>query len=1435
MCFTVLSVKSAKEIMSITDFFRGKVLLITGGTAFLGQPMVAKILTSLPDVQQIYLLIRSRIDSNDKVTSAQERFEKELLTSDVFGMLRQTHGAKFEDWTKEKVTAIEGELTDERLGFSDADYERLQDEIDIFINIAGLVDFDPPFDASLKGNALAAKHVVTFAKGCSNAIFLHVSTAYVCGDNPGHVPEELHPPYEQFVTQHNEKFENTIPATLSEEIAYLLNLSQSIRDEADTPAKNSHFQQIAQKQLDADKRTSRKTLEILTDEVKADWIETELVEAGLQHARSRGWNDTYTYMKFLAEQVVMDMRGDLPTAIIRPSIIESSIAEPHPGWLGKYRMSEPLIVGFAKGRIPDFPANPDIILDIIPVDFVVNAMLAAAEAIAKSGGIEVYHVATGTQNPLYFRGIVDATSGYFTKYPMIENGKPIAVPVWSFPSLEDFQKKVEGKMRMLGRVIQVLSMLPLKSAKRQRRRLTIKQSGIKALLHYIRIYAPYTRTNFEFETVKMKALYDSLSPDEQELFCFDVAQIQWQQYFQEIHIPGIKRHVLKLEDGTADTQEQKESTQQEEADELPDPAPNPIDSISPKTIVDLIEIQAERIPDKIALQMVADGEWERYTYAETYARSRQAAFHLWQSGIREDDRVVLVSENQPEWCIAYLAASQIGCAVVPLDAQTPTQEIIAIAEFTTAKAILASDSVLSQSGTQLTETNSLVQNINQFHEIVEAIEDIPSDFPDVEITPDTVASIIFTMGTTVDAKGAMLTHGGFISNVKAVAKALPPTDKERILSALPLYHALSFSCSLLMALYSGTTATYVNAFRPTTLLKTMREDKTTAFISVPRLFQMMQSTIERQAKRDDTPGETLAEKAQTIMGGHIRVLVSGGAALGDAIYDGFQKLGLTLYQGYGMTETAPVLSVNPYQKSKRGSVGPPVEGVEFQIVDPDSDGIGEIIAKGPSNMKGYFQNENATEKAIRDGWLYTGDLGYIDDDGYLYITGHCKDIIVPASGKNIYPVELETLYQNSPAIDEMCVVGIPDEDGTDTAIHAVIVPTKNDDTTEAGIHEYLQNVSKQLPSYQQFHRTHLFQNALPKTEDGIIDRVRVKEQLVEILANELAPVKDETEQQNKNSDSLPTENIPEDILNPLAKLARMPANKIHLDSDLDIDLGLDSLTRLDLLMLLESRLGQTIPDSMLANLQTVKDVVELSQTFEQSNRVTTKTTEQPLKLRDRPHWYARALRAGLRSLYRHRFSFECIGLENIPQGKPFIITPNHTSHLDTLTVITALGQESHRLWTLAARDYWFGNKIQGWFAHNCLNALPIERDGNFTQFLQDIRMANEVTEQNNGLLIFPEGTRSLDGKLQPFKPGILSLLIYGQQVPIIPTYIKGTYEVLPKGQGIPKKHPIQIIFGEPLLFDVSKNPDDITENSDIYQKFLTELESRVAKLGEKLS
>jgi len=330
-------------------------------------------------------------------------------------------------------------------------------------------------------------------------------------------------------------------------------------------------------------------------------------------------------------------------------------------------------------------------------------------------------------------------------------------------------------------------------------------------------------------------------------------------------------------------------------------------------------------------------------------------------------------------------------------------------------------------------------------------------------------------------------------------------------------------------------------------------------------------------------------------------------------------------------------------------------------------------------------------------------------------------------------------------------------------------------------------------------------------------------------------------QENPSADvdsAAPRSDIPEEILSTLARLARMPAHQIQRESRLDTDLGLDSLTRLDLLLVLESRLGETIPDALLANLETVGDVVTLIETFPTD---IAREKEKPREVgkpefRQVPRWYARAFRTVITGIYRNYFSLKCYGLEHIPQDKPYIIMPNHTSHLDTLTVITALGTKAYRLWTLAARDYWFATRFQGWFAGTCLNALPIEREGNFTEFLQDLRAANEVMSENNGLLIFPEGTRSLDGKLQPFKPGVLSLLIYTPNVPVIPAYIDGTYHALPKGRNLPKKHPVRIVFGEPFTFPPEDwGPQDKTPiNPDRYQEFLELAQNRVAKLGAML-
>lgn len=1438
-------------MQTIPEFFHGKVVLIAGATGFLGQALVAKILTALPDVKRIYLLIRSQTGANGEKRTATDRLENEVFTSSAFAKLRQIHGEQFDAWVCEKVYAVEGDMAYERLGLSDTDYEMLQREIQIFINSGGLVKFDPPIDASLQSNVFGAKYAIELAKSCNDAILLHVSTAFVRGVQPGKVPEELHPPYETYAEQYQAEKGETIPGTLDAEIENIQQLSEQVRNEANRPEKLDQLRREVAQNLGAD---TGDRLNRQIEVAREKWIEQRLTDEGLKRAHARGWNDTYTYMKALGEQMIMKTRGDLPTAIIRQSIMESSLEDPEPGWLGgALRMADPLIVGFGKGRLPDFPGDPNSILDIIPADFVINAILAATVQTYYRRGIEVYHVASGARNPLTFGDIVNITHDYFTRQPLLDNGKPIPVPVWKFPDEQKFQKNLRQKLRLLDTASRWLNRIPLRWAKRKDRRLAVKKNAIETLLHYVQIYGPYVRLSFEFEIGKTEALYDSLSPADQQQFNFDMSRIDWRRYFQEVHIPGIKRHFLKLGDDSG-SQRISEPTPNQ-IDESPAEAPSSAaefrahkesgeqlinESAKPiehQTMIDLVAQQAESIPDKIALQMKRNREWVRYSYRQLYEVSRQVAFTLWEHGYRKGDRVILFAENQPEWGIAYLAAVQIGVIVVPIDPQTAEDELFALARYTESKAILTSEACVARlhgpaikpspdkSGSpEFLNINDFCQPFasEQAETSVPAdseLPTVPDNFPDVDIDPDTVASIIFTMGTTVDARGAMISHRGFIANVVAVSKALPPEDTDRFLSVLPLYHALGFSCNFLMSIYAGTTITYTNSLRPTSILAIMRETKTTVLIGVPRLFQLLYDTIKRYVVESPEAMEApldseVVQEIQAALGGHIRVLVSGGAALPDEVYDRFMELGLTIYQGYGMTEASPVLSVNPHHKSKRGTVGPAVHGVQLQIINPDKDGVGEIVASSPSLMQGYYRNEAVTEQVIRDGLLYTGDLGYFDEDGYLYLTGRSKDVIVSGAGKNIYPVELEARYQHSPLISEICVVGMS-TDNLFEAAHAVIVPMCNEnqdkDEVEKAIHQHIQERAQDLPTYQHLQTVHFWDTELPKTSEAVIDRQRVKEILQEQLSRQtqatpqLDPIKDAlvTDGNEDALKSTPATDTPAGvegvIISELSRLARLPADQIRLNSNLGTELGLDSMARVELLLLLESRLQRSIPDELIAKIQTVGDVTETVKTLqsestpppidEETSAYIERSKSSPLSMT-----LAGLFRFIVWGIYRCYFSIRCNGLENLPREQPYIIAANHSSHLDTLAVMTVLKSESKRLRVLAAKDYWFSTRFKSWFSGELLKFVPFDRHANF---LQGLRISQEVLKQNECLLIYPEGTRSVTGELQPFKPG-LGLLAYETGSPIIPTYISGTYHALPKGRNLPRKSRVQVTFGKPI-------------------------------------
>ncbi|HID06112.1 MAG TPA: hypothetical protein EYP10_03080, partial [Armatimonadetes bacterium] len=497
------------------------------------------------------------------------------------------------------------------------------------------------------------------------------------------------------------------------------------------------------------------------------------------------------------------------------------------------------------------------------------------------------------------------------------------------------------------------------------------------------------------------------------------------------------------------------------------------------------------------------------------------------------------------------------------------------------------------------------------------------------IQPDDVASIILTTGPAHEPKAAMLSHRNFLSNVMAITQVLKPNPTEHFLSILPLHHALEFTGGFLVPLFACVTVSYIETLRSRVVLETMREAGATCLIGVPRVFQVLHDAIQAEVRRRGKfaqfifrtsigiskaiynltgwrIGRVMFPYVHRAFGGRLRVFISGGAALDPRIFDDFTAMGFLICEGYGLTETSPVVTVNPMERPKKGSVGPPLPNVEVRIAHPDERGIGEILVRGPNVMLGYFNDRESTERVICDGWLHTGDLGYIDEDGYLHLTGRIKEVIVTAAGKNVYPDEVEALYRDLPDVKELCVVGVWDEGTMGEVVHAVVVPHERFWRNTAQIEEFsqrllkaMQEISTRIPSYQRIQQVHVWTNELPKTPALSIDRSEVRRLLMEQLERgELtvtpptAPVTAHRVQESPIPSTSTDGQFQARVLETIARVANKSYDEISLDQHLEIDLHMDSLMKVELLVALEAQFHTPLPESMAPALQTVQDVVQ---------------------------------------------------------------------------------------------------------------------------------------------------------------------------------------------------------------------------------------------------
>ena len=569
-----------------------------------------------------------------------------------------------------------------------------------------------------------------------------------------------------------------------------------------------------------------------------------------------------------------------------------------------------------------------------------------------------------------------------------------------------------------------------------------------------------------------------------------------------------------------------------------------LDELKGLTIPELLDRSIRLYGDRLSLYAYTGENFQGITYAELGKRVKLFALDLVEMGLQKGDKVGLISGNRPEWGIAYLGILSANGVTVPLDPSLKGSELKHILRESHAKMVVASSRYIPDMEEALTDLDSLEriismddkqrENIVPFQKMLERGEGGSNELPYPE--QDDLASLIFTSGTTGSSKGVMLTHRNIVSDIWGIYQAIDIYPEDNFLSVLPIHHTFECTCGFLIPLGKGARIYYARSLKSKQLLEDMRNTKTAVLIGVPLLFEKMLGSLRKGIKKKSpltqflfntnlglcgtankvfgiNPGKVLFKGLREKAGlSTLRLMVCGGAPLSPEIPEVFDLLGIRFLQGYGLTETSPVLCVNPFKKPKYASAGPPIPGAEIKIVDPDENGTGEIAARGDMIMKGYFQNEKASAEVFEEGWFLTGDSGWIDKDGYVYITGRKKDMIVTRAGKNIYPEELEYQLNKSPFILESLVLGRRVGEGKGEEPYAIIVPDYeyfdyiaeqekkefDEKKIEGTIKEEIANCCSNIADYKRIKGFEIREEEFEKTSTRKIKRYLFKHKIVPI-------------------------------------------------------------------------------------------------------------------------------------------------------------------------------------------------------------------------------------------------------------------------------------------------------------------------------------------------
>ncbi len=842
---------------------------------------------------------------------------------------------------------------------------------------------------------------------------------------------------------------------------------------------------------------------------------------------------------------------------------------------------------------------------------------------------------------------------------------------------------------------------------------------------------------------------------------------------------------------------------------------------------ELFSSAADRYPSNIALELQRHDTVERVSYVDLHDMATRTAAWLALIGVAGGDRCVVLGDNDIAWCAAYLGVLRRGAVAVPLDTTYTAGQIAALLTDAAPRVAFAGAGyvdVVIDAAKKAGITLPVVV-LTGTHPSAKSFEVMTSGrlpappLPVCPASPGDAAVILYTSGTTGDPRGVVLTHANLLGERDAVLEVVEASERDCVLGVLPLFHALAQMANLLLPLSIGARVVYLETVNISEVLRALDERGVTFLAAVPQFFYLIHQRVQaRLAKAGPLTrvtfrlllwanarlrrfglnmGHLFFRQVHRVLGPRMRLMVTGGSSFEPGIGADLYAMGFTIVQAYGLTETSGAATLMRPGDPHIETVGFPLPGVEVRVgpVEAgDESTDGEVLVRGPVVMHGYFNKPDATAAALEDGWLHTGDLGRLDADGRLLITGRRKELIVLSSGKNIYPEEIEAAYRSSPFIQEICVLGLPSPGEPSTErLFAVVVPNHAllRERKVANIGDLLrfeiEGASVRLPHYKRVLGYRIRSEPLPRTSTGKVRRRDVAQWARQQEANTAAddmPLSDADQAWLARLDVA----LVVDLIRSLAKAG----TPVRPSANLELDLGFDSMERVELLTAIEQRFGSHIPEAEAQQIYAVRTLVDA--TLAHASTATDDGVEPWERLlapdavpadgfREwlQPHVIVPGVALGIvkliRLLIRPGVRVEVTGRDHLPAAGSFLLCPNHQSYVDPMALMSVLPfGTARRVFFVGATEY-FETPVTRWLAGQ-LNLVPVDPDASLISAMQ---AGATGLRQGRILLLFPEGERSIDGVPKRFKKGA-AILAQHAEVPIVPVAIDGLFELWPRNR-----------------------------------------------------